>query len=236
MVSILLVDDDCNFISSLERNIGWQQMNAYVCGTAYDGIQALEICRAKIPDIVLTDVRMPNMNGIDLARNLRESSKNIQIIFMSSYSDKEYLRTAIQLRAIDYIDKPVNRIQLTEVLKKTITELCPLKAAPQGSFSRTVEDLFSYISKHCSEDLSIEFLAEQVYLSPSYLMNLFKKETGKTINQVITEKRMEMSCDLLLHTRLSLQEISEHVGYTDPRHFSKLFKRYTGKTPGEYRR
>lgn len=236
MVNIFLVDDDCNFITALERNIKWSQLNACICGTAFDGRQALDACLIKMPDIVLTDVRMPVMDGIELAQNLRESSKYIQIIFMSSYSDKEYLRTAIKLRAVDYIDKPVSRDELTQVLIKAISEIEPAQQKSACAYSHTIEDLIAYISKHCTEDLSIDFLAEQVYLSSSYLMNLFKKETGKTINQMITEKRMTMACDLLLHTKKSLPEISETVGYADSRHFSKLFKRFTGKNPSEYRR
>lgn len=90
-------------------------------------------------------------------------------------------------------------------------------------------------SQYGDKNLSVKSLAESVYLTPTYLSGLFKKRTGKTIGQFLTEIRIEHSMELLMDKQLKLYHIAEMVGYEDPNYYAKIFKRHVGVTPSEYR-
>lgn len=239
MLKLLLVDDDISFLNGLVKHIEWGKLGVEVIGTAQDGQEAWELCQAHKPEIILTDVRMPRMDGISLAVRVRESMPETQIVFMSIYSDKDYLKMAIRVRAIDYIEKPVEPEELEKAVLRAVSLIRQdrnLEASGKKYYSRTIEDIIQYILEHYSEEIMIEFLANHVYLSPNYLCNLFKKETGKTINQFVTEIRINKAGEMLVNTYKTLTEIANAVGYSDVRHFSKIFQKIMGQTPSEYRR
>jgi two-component system, response regulator YesN len=120
MVKVLIVDDEKLTSETIKLNIDWIKLGVDDVFTAYDGIQALEIFSIKKPDIILCDVHMPNMTGIEFAEKVREMDRDVQIIFLSGYSDKEYLKSAIRLNAVDYIEKPISLIELTKVIENSI--------------------------------------------------------------------------------------------------------------------
>ncbi|HHV97446.1 MAG TPA: response regulator [Clostridiaceae bacterium] len=239
LLKLIIVDDDKVFLNGLIKHMNWKEMGIELVATATDGIEALRLCKIYKPEIVLTDISMPRMNGIELATQIRELIPDCQIVFISVHSDKSYLKMAIKLRAIDYIDKPVDPFELKEVLTnavKLINQDRKNKSNGIKSYSRTIEDIILYLQNNYNQEITIEFLASQVYLTPNYLCNLFKKETGKTINQYITEIRIEKSKEMLANTYKNIEEIANEVGYNDARYFSKLFRKIVGKTPSEFRR
>lgn len=239
MFKLLLVDDDMTFLDGLVKHMAWEKLGVIEIKTAHDGKEAWNICQSQKPDIILTDVRMPGIDGIELTVNIRESLPETQIIFMSAHSYKDYLKMAIRIRAIDYIEKPIDREELEAALLRAtnlIRQDRNLEVTGEQYYNRTVEDIIQYITKHYSEKISIAFLASHVYVSPNYLSNLFKKETGKTINQFVTEIRIEKSKNMLINSYKSITEISNEIGYGDSRHFSKIFRKIVGKSPSEFRR
>ncbi len=123
MVKLLVVDDEITSRDSLIRNIMKMDFDISFIEQADDGIRALEIAAWYCPDIVLTDVRMPRMDGIEMSFKLKESFPDTKIIFMSGYSDKEYLKSAIQLRALSYIEKPIDYNELKDILGEAINLL-----------------------------------------------------------------------------------------------------------------
>lgn len=123
MLTLTIVDDEKTTRDSIQSLIPWAEFGIGRVDTASNGIAALELARQAKPDIVLTDVRMPKMDGIELARKIREIYPLCKIIFISGYSDKEYLKTAINLKAISYIEKPLNIEEIKSVLRETV-DLC----------------------------------------------------------------------------------------------------------------
>lgn len=239
LIKLLIVDDDTLFLNGLIKHIDWKNFDIEVVSIAGDGAEALELSRVHKPHIILTDVRMPKMNGIELATKVREEMPECQIIFMSIYSDKNYLKMAIRVRAIDYIEKPVDKEELESVLLRAIEfvkQNQKIEQSGKKNYSRTVEDIMQFILDNYAKDFTIEFLANHVYLSPNYLCNVFKKETGKTINQFMTEIRIGKSCEMIINTHKSMLEIANAIGYSDQRHYSKIFQKVVGKTPSEFRR
>ncbi len=119
MLKILIVDDEEMTREGIIKRIPWDNLGIGNIERADDGINALKILSYFQPDILLTDVRMPRMDGVELSYRIREILPNCKIIFMSGYSDKEYLKSAIKLKAIDYIEKPININELKNVIGKT---------------------------------------------------------------------------------------------------------------------
>jgi two-component system response regulator YesN len=123
MIRLLIVDDEKITRDSLKLYIPWEEIGIDEVETAKNGLIALELAKELNPDIVLCDVRMPKMDGIEFAKRLREFNQNCKIIFLSAYADKEYLISAISLRAVSYVEKPIQMNELTKLLKDT-TDLC----------------------------------------------------------------------------------------------------------------
>ena len=123
MLKILIVDDEEMTREGIIKRIPWDSIGISTIEKADDGVNALKIMSDFQPDIVLTDVRMPRMDGVELSYQIREILPDCKIIFMSGYSDKEYLKSAIKLKAIDYVEKPINIKELKSVIEKAV-DLC----------------------------------------------------------------------------------------------------------------
>lgn len=123
MIKILIVDDERRTRESLKNFISWNDLGVGIVKTAPNGIAALEIVKTIQPDIVLCDVCMPKMNGIEFAVELRKIYPKCSLIFISGYSDKEYLKSAILLKAVNYIEKPFELCELESILRETISSI-----------------------------------------------------------------------------------------------------------------
>jgi two-component system response regulator YesN len=107
MYKLLLVDDETATREGILKNIDWQEIGIGEVRDAKSGVQALNIAREFIPDILLTDIKMPKMNGITLSHHVREINPDCSILIMSGYSETDYLKSAIRLSAINFVDKPI---------------------------------------------------------------------------------------------------------------------------------
>lgn len=122
MIKLLIVDDEEITREGLKRFIPWSELGVDQIFEAEDGLVALEIFEVECPDIILCDVRMPRMDGIQFAEKIREKSSDCKIIFLSGFSDKEYLKAAIKIGAVDYIEKPVVIKEIIAVVEKVVFE------------------------------------------------------------------------------------------------------------------
>lgn len=122
MINAIIVDDEARTRESLKQFLPWDEMGVDLVETAKNGLAALEVAQRLKPDILLTDVRMPKMDGLALAAEIRRLYPDCKIIFLSGYADKEYLKTAIELHATSYIEKPINLEEIKRILAKAVTE------------------------------------------------------------------------------------------------------------------
>jgi len=120
LFKLIIIDDEEETREGLIETMEWDKLEISVSGQAEDGIQGYELACKVCPDIALIDVRMPRMNGIECANMIRKRLPECKIIFMSGYTDKEYLKSAIQLQAIDYIEKPIDNYEMFNVIKKSV--------------------------------------------------------------------------------------------------------------------
>lgn len=123
MLKVLLVDDEIITIRMLQSLINWEKYNLEMVGYAEDGLEATEMFLKYEPDIIISDIRMPNMSGIEFIRKVREINKETAFILISAYSDFSYISEALKIGCSDYILKPIDEYELDEALKKVSEEI-----------------------------------------------------------------------------------------------------------------
>ena len=115
---VLLVDDEEEVRNAIEQRISWEELGFEVIGKAQNGVKAMEIAEKLQPDVVITDIKMPYMNGLELARNLKEENPGVRILILTGFDEFEYAKEAVHLEIEEYILKPVNANELSECLKR----------------------------------------------------------------------------------------------------------------------
>lgn len=123
MYSVLIADDEAATRNGLKAFLDWKSLGVEQVLLASDGAEALRLAKQEKPDIIISDIRMPKLNGIAFTTKLREALPHVRLIFISGYSDKEYMKSAIQLRAIRYVEKPIAPQELYSALKEAVSEL-----------------------------------------------------------------------------------------------------------------
>ncbi len=243
MYSVVLVDDERLIVKGLSSVVPWADFNCRVAGTAYDGAGGLKLIREIKPDIVLTDIRMPNMDGLTMMAALRSEYPRMQMSVLTAYRDFDYARQAINLGVCRYLLKPSNMDELMEAVRLMVSRLDALPKEEEaegpedgaaGNF--IVQTALSYMREHCAEQhLSLSEVADNVYVSQWHLSKLLNRETGQSFFDLLGSMRIEKAKRLLADPARRIHEVAEDVGYADVAHFSKSFKKHMGCTPGEYR-
>lgn len=234
MFGVLLVDDEELVRVSIGFSVSMAMTDAQVIGEAANGLDALTQIREKRPDIVITDIRMPKFDGLQMIRAIREENLDVEIVVLSGYADFEYARQAMKYGVTEYLLKPVEADTLRETLQACIARIAQRRDLVQEE--KLSKRVIAYIDDHYREDIFLDKLAEEFGFSSKYLSSLIKKETGKNFSVYLTGLRIRRAEDLLRHTELGIKEIAASVGYADQRYFNRIFKKHTGKTPSQYRK
>lgn len=236
MVRAIIADDDRLFLESIVNHVSWQELGISVIATALDGTETIRLCRELKPELLLTDVRMPGKDGIESAKDILASAPDCHIIFMSAYASKKEYRSAIKLKAIDFLEKPLTLKELTESLRDAACSIQYKRKPLPTDISPKTRRVALYIQANYRSNLSVASLSELAEITPNYLSSIFKKEMGISLISFITKTRIDAACELLLNTNMVLKEICSEVGFPDVRHFSKVFRNIMNVSPGEYRR
>ncbi len=242
MYKVLIVDDEPVIVEGLHRIVDWEKYNCVVVGTASSGKEGLEMTEKYQPDILFTDIRMPGMDGLTMIAALRSEHRNMQIVILTGYRDFEYARTALNLGVFRYLVKPSKMKELDEAMESLTERLDKLGRSKEAeTFEDTenannfvVKQALSYIEQHYKEKLQLTDVAEKVYVSHWHLSKLLNS-TGKSFSDLLNEVRIENAKKLMEDSSLHIADISERVGFADTAHFSRVFKKYTGMSAGEYR-
>lgn len=158
----------------------------------------------------------------------------LSLLFLPS--DQLHLSAGSEVSALKQLIDGNSADQLERIMQDYVRQMIEQSGGTDGDADVVVRTVQSYIAQHCAEDLSLEQLAGMVYLSPSYLSRLFKRETGENLSSYIQNVRIEQAKLLLRTTSLKTYEVAERVGISDPVYFSRIFKKITGVKPKDYRR
>lgn len=241
MYSLIIVDDEYEIGNGLARYFPWDSVGFEVAAVFQQADAALAYLREHPVDVVLTDIKMPGMSGIDLAREVHERKLPTKVILLSAYKKFEYAQQAIAYKAAHYITKPTVHSEIAEVFCSVRRELDAERSqapAPDGEREGYYENLIQQIEAAIDNDLknvTLVSAAEQVGRSPSSVSRLFLEATGTTFTDYLTARRMEKANELLSCIEYKIYEVSEMVGYSSPKNFARAYKKYFGRTPREFR-
>lgn len=242
--SVVVVDDEILIAKNVAKNIEHVNSSFEVVQICSCGTEAWEYIETHLPNVVFTDIRMPEMNGLELSKKIYEKYPFIVCVIISGYNDFKYAQEAIQYQVKNYILKPINRDKLAECLediKKKIQVRYPnlensasvenTKRSPQ----EIVQLVKEFIHQNYSDIIDLSSISRNLGFSSSYLTKIFVKCTGITPSKYLKDYRISVAKQLLSNHDLPLSFISEQTGFADQFHFSKSFKAATGMNPTEYR-
>lgn len=244
MYSILLTEDEKWVRIALKKVIEKTGLPYKVVYEATNGIEASDWLKANKVDLVMTDIRMPVMDGVALLEDIRGMGLDTEVVVVSGHDDFGYAQKAIRLGVFDYLLKPVEsdnmkaclqRWQEHEEHKRSLQrealqpEVHPCELSP-------IESVIKHIHAYPESGISLSEAAAQVHLNPSYLCKLFKQQTGVNFKDYVTTARMTEAGRLLEKTTMRVTEIAERLGYGDLAYFSNTFKKIKQLTPSEYRK
>lgn len=233
-MKVLIVDDEPLILNGLVKIVGAVAPPGTDIRDASNAIEALETMKRFMPDVTITDLHMPEKNGFQLIEEARQEGLCDRFIILTGYDEFEYVRQALRSGVVDYLLKPLDQEEIAALLGRVREELPP--AASDSEYSRHAERLLAYLQTNYREDLSLDRLADMMKLHPNYISSLFKKETGDTFVNYLNALRIREAKKLLRsQPHLNVCAIGERVGFDTKHYFTKVFKKYTGTTPGAYR-
>lgn len=252
MYRILIADDE-----AIERIVLARKLKKLLAEEAHEilqvqnGREALEVFEAEQPQILILDIRMPGMSGLEAAEQIRKKSRDAVIIFLTAFDDFSYAKKAFSVRALDYLLKPCDESELFSVVEEAVRivkerEEKQAVQALSGAEDQTEqfgdseelrrqEWIRSFIEGNYMRDLSIQEVSGRMGYSEVYFCKLFKQYFGVSFVSYLTDYRIRKACAFLKETDQSVRRIGCMVGYEDSNYFTKVFRRITGKTPTEYR-
>lgn len=247
MYKVLIVDDEQNIRDRLAGKMPWGKIGFEVAGSAESGEEAWQqVCRTQ-PHVVLTDIRMPGMTGLELVDKVTRQFPAVKTAVMSAYDDFAYAKDAIRYGVKGYLLKPLIREEVMELFARMAKELAaeaamrreetpdmPQATIKQAEPSPYIAEAARYIVERYKERILLEDVAKHLHINPNYFSTLFKRETGYNFIDYVNEIRIRRSMDLLLATGKRISDVAGQVGFTNFSYFNKIFKRLTGVTPQTY--
>ena len=241
MYTVVLVDDEPLIVEGLRRVVDWASRGCQVAATADNAVSGAEAIRRCRPDILFTDIKMPGEDGLTMLAGLKGEFPRMQIAVLTGYRDFEYAQRAIHLGVSRFLLKPSKMAEIEEALTymtQALEQLPPEKPEEEpdtAANSFLVRQARAYIAQHCAEKLSLQDVADHCFISHWHLSKLLNRHLGQTFYDVLNAERMQRAKELLEDPALRISEVAGRVGYADTAHFSRVFKKLEGTSPGEWR-
>ncbi|WP_017873441.1 response regulator [Candidatus Caldatribacterium saccharofermentans] len=253
----MLVDDEEPILDHLESLIKGISETYQVVARASSAMEALDFLSLAWPEIALIDIRMPEMDGLTLLREMARQGWEGKAAVVSGYSDFPLVREALRLGAWDYLLKPITQEDLENLFarleqsirsederrrlfeehirNRIVQELLLPDAHNPSPLPDYIDETIRYLQRTFTKRITLRELAKEVGVAPSYLSYSFKKWTGQGLVEYVTRLRMKAAQCLLQETSLQVQEIAQKVGYEDVKYFTRIFHKTTGFSPTAYR-
>jgi len=237
MWKVMIADDETYMLEAMEKLINWEKMDCQLVYRAQNGQELLERLKKEVPDIIITDIKMPLVNGIEVARYVYERMLPTKVIILSAYADFEYAQEAIQYDVCGYIIKTSVIEMLPGMIQKAIKKLSgPLESGKEAD-ERFSDDIFGkmqkYITEHYTDKLTLAQISEEVHANGSYLSRLYKMKTGHNLFDAINKMKLEKAKEYIAQGN-RIYETAQMVGFDDVSYFSRVFKKYEGCSPRDY--
>jgi YesN/AraC family two-component response regulator len=242
MYTLLLVDDERDILTNLSTYFPWEKGGFVVVGQVETGQEALRFLQHQPVDLILCDIRMPGISGLEFAKQVKELALPTRMIFLSAYRKFEYAKEAFRYGVRDYLLKPPDFQELLDCLQRIRNELdAERESHPSdggflsGTLDPTIQTIRTYLQGNL-DHACLQRVASLVGMHPNYLSSFFKEKTGVPFSEYLTKLRMSKARQLLLDPQYSVQRVSGLVGYSNVKNFTRAFKFYFGFPPSALRR
>lgn len=240
MYRIVLVDDEPTFTEGFKKLIDWESYGFSIEATFSNAKEALDYLFNHVVELVITDIRMPFMDGLAFMQELRRHQNDAFVVVLSGFNDFRYAQQAIRYEAKGYLLKPVNSDALTLLLLDLKDKLdakydTDVKIAQStGYYATLVESIKKNVLRNYAT-VSLNSIAIDEKMSPNYISRIFKQYSGQNFSEYLIEVKMKQALKLLSDNTMKIYEIAYAIGYDNPKNFTRAFKKYWGKSPWEYK-
>lgn len=249
--TIMIVEDEPRTRTGLHKTLERWAAGRHRVVAVDSASAALKWIDAEPVDLIVTDIRMPEMDGLTLLKEVRERGKQTEAIILSGYPEFDYAQEAIRLGVVNYLVKPVHKQKMIDAVAQALAlqenrrrfhsiseHMQDEMIADHGgrALRAPVKEAIRYVERNLGGELSLREVSAHVHLNASYFSFLFKEQTGINFSEFVTRARIEKAKKLLLTTDLTNAEIAEQSGYRTPKYFVRLFRELEGETPGQYRK
>lgn len=256
MYKLFIVDDESIEREAMRQILSRGMKDVEIVGEAANGNEAIRLTDEWVPDIILMDIKMPGVDGVEAVKIIRKSHPDMKFIMVSAYDTFEYARQVMHEGVKEYLLKPSKREEIVATVQRVIEEVATQRKEkqlleeagirltravdetqkPSDEVYGRLQEARRYIDEHYYEKIGLENVAGYVDLSPYYFSKLFKEQNRVSFIDYLTEIRIRSGKELLRQSHLNLKEICFRIGYHDPNYFSRVFKKVTGCSPKAYRR
>lgn len=233
-MNLLIADDENLELKVLEKTVKKHFVDELEIFVAGNGRKASQICDEVKPDIALLDIEMPGMNGIELAKYIKEKYAYCIIIFITAYDRFDYAIEAMHIKAFDYLLKPWKEERLCELINTAIENVRSMQKT-DGIVHSQKDVIKDYIDRNYKKDISAKDVAGILGYSDVYFSKVFKQLFDDNFINYLTKIRIDRAKVLLKDVSFNIKEVGKSVGYADSNYFTKVFKRSIGMSPSEYR-
>lgn len=254
MYKVVLIEDEDIIRKGIKHSVPWEQHNCIVVGEARNGVEGKELINSMSPDIVITDINMPVMDGLQMIAETK--SGNYATIILTGYPEFEYAKEAIKYDVADYLLKPLNMEEMTEALERAVLECRNIEilrnqnrnAAEWKNISLfeddgqkededpVVKQIIEYIAENYTRKITLTDISEKLFYSDRYINQRFQKVLNTTVIEYLNRYRIQKALLLLQQDRVPISDIGRECGIGDYKYFNHVFKKYMGCSPKEYKR
>lgn len=254
----LLIADDERTIRMGLLSLPWETIGITKVYQVENGLEAMEVLKEKKIDILVSDIQMPGISGLELAEYIQKYAMDTAVVLLTGFSDFEYARTALRNGVEDYLLKPIRPKNILETIsrvkdnlekrryqKNLVKQYETAVSSPdyqeqitwhfKGLQDQAME-ILKDMAQNYSEGISLNSLAEKYHFSVGYLSRMIKKETGYSFSEILNSIRLTAAVELLADETIKISHIGDCVGFSDQKYFSQVFKKTFGISPGEYRK
>ncbi|MGX4599452.1 response regulator transcription factor [Faecalimicrobium sp. JNUCC 81] len=249
MLDILVVEDEAPIRDWVVYTISNISSNFKVLKSACNGKEAYELAVKLKPDVIISDIKMPIMDGIELTKKIKDVMPDVVVVLLTNYAEFSYAKQAISCGVYEYLIKSeIRPKELKELLDRIDSNIkndkeeeiltnknSDTEGIQSKKYSKAIDKAIEYINLNYKEHISLSIISKYVYLSPEYFSRLFKEEVGENFITYLTLYRMKKAEYLIKNTDMKIAQISNEVGYSNSGYFSKSYKKYKGVSPDEDR-
>lgn len=250
MYRVLLIEDDAAMRFLYKKMKIWTEKGFQIVNEAANGRDGLALLEKNRYDLVITDIRMPFVDGIELLRSMKEKGNDTIVVFSSSYNEFEYARQGMILGAFDYILKPVQEMQLGRVLERVqeklaeqqsfdyldsvVKEALSMLDHPPAS-ERFASQCGSFLSANYRNGVTMEEMADALGYNKDYFGKLFQQNFGVHFHRFHNMVKVCYAKELIRTGNYKAYEISDMLGFASVDYFTRIFKDIAGITPSAYK-